>query len=157
MKVGFSLAMATQPFEGHSTIMNLSKINCYLLLIWIQFIFSKRKQDILINTQKTELNIRVRKHSYLKSWLHHLLSLDFDGTAQNEFWYFDTQLKCRIYELKVCQGISNRRRAYNAVKLPGYSKKMMMMMLVSYDIGHDYDDDMIMIGKYKHSQSFMPL
>ena len=45
----------------------------------------KIKQDILINTQKTELNIRVRKHSYLKSWLHHLLSLDFDGTAQNEF------------------------------------------------------------------------
>ena len=33
----------------------------------------------------------------------------------------------------------------------------MMMMLVSYDIGHDYDDDMIMIGKYKQSQSYTPL
>ena len=105
--------------------------------------FQKRKQDILINTQKTELNIRVRKHSYLKSWLHHLLSLDFYGTAQNEFWYFDTQLQCRIYELNVCRGICNSRRAYYAVTLPGYSNKMMMMMLVSFDIGHVYkhDDD----------------
>jgi len=37
----------------------------------------------------------------------------------------------------------------------------MIMMLVSFDIGHVYkhddDDDMIMIGKYKQSQSFTPL
>ena len=37
----------------------------------------------------------------------------------------------------------NSRRAYYAVTLPGYSNKMMMMMLVSFDIGHVYkhDDD----------------
>ena len=122
------------------------------------YIFKKKNRTFLLIPKKTELNIRVLKHSYHKSWLHHLLSLDSDGTAQNEFWYFDTELKCRIYELNVCRGISNWRRAYNAVTLSGYSKKMMMMMLVSFDIGHDDDDnDMIMIGKYKQSQSFTPL
>ena len=121
-----------QIFSNCSNLYNtLQLLFIHILEVWIQFIFSKRKQDILINTQKTELNIRVRKHSYLKSWLHHLLSLDFYGTAQNEFWYFDTQLQCRIYELTVCRGICSSRRAYYAVTLLGYSNKMMMMMLFS--------------------------
>ena len=46
--------------------------------------------------------------------------------------------------------------------LPDYSNKMMMMMLVSFDIGHVYkhdddDDEMMVIGKYKQSQSYTPL
>ena len=68
--------------------------------------FQKRKQGILINTQKTELNIRAQEHSYLKSWGFIICyRWIFDGTAHNELQYFDTQHKCRIYELKVCQGI----------------------------------------------------
>ena len=43
---------------------------------------------MLINTQKTELNIRVQEPSYFKSWgciiCYHWI---FDGTAHNKLFY----------------------------------------------------------------------